>query len=626
MKIKRNDLCACGSGKKYKHCCLLKVEPGSSMLSAPTSVQLNQLDALFNAGRHAELESAARLLIGQHSNSGMVWKLLGISLQMQSQDALPVFRKAAELLPNDAEAHANLAAALRAAGQFQAAVDSGRRALMINPNFAEAHNNLGVALQDIGHLDDAISSYRRAIAIKPDFAEAHSNLGSAFKELEQFDAAIASYRRALEIKPNFAKVHSNLGAILQSLGQLVNAAESYNRALELDPLCSEAMLGISQLCMASGEMEAAENLLLATLKIKPGNLDARFLLTQIKKVTAGDENMAALLAAENAAQNNELAIPSKQFIQLHFSLGKCFDDCGDYAQAFSHFNTGCMLKRATFKHDAEQVTQHVNDIIRIFDKETIARLRGYGDSSSLPIFVLGMPRSGTSLTEQIIASHPEVFGAGELPDFLDITQRDVMQNGTTYPNNILTIDPENLTAWAGEYVDVLQKHAPNARHITDKMPGNFLAIGLIHTMLPNAKIIHVNRNPMDTCFSCFTQLFTIGQYQTYDLTELGQYYIDYARLMEHWRKVLPADAFLDVQYEDIVADQETQARRIIKFCNLDWDNACINFHENKRSVQTASLIQVRQPIYKSSVERWRRYEKFLGPLLDALGDLAPKPS
>jgi hypothetical protein len=252
------------------------------------------------------------------------------------------------------------------------------------------------------------------------------------------------------------------------------------------------------------------------------------------------------------------------------------------------------------------------------------RLRGGGNPSRLPVFVLGMPRSGTTLVEQIISSHPDVHGAGELPDLLEIAQRDIAGTGAAFPNNIPAIDKAGLAGWAADYVAGLHRRAPDARHITDKMPANFLAVGLINMMLPNAKIIHVSRNPVDTCLSCFMQLFGSGQEQTYDLAELGRYYADYARLMEHWRSVLPDGAFLDAQYEDIVADQETQARRMIAFCGLDWNDACIDFHKNKRSILTASVTQVRQPIYKSSVERWRHYEKFLGPLLDALGDLAPK--
>jgi hypothetical protein len=314
-------------------------------------------------------------------------------------------------------------------------------------------------------------------------------------------------------------------------------------------------------------------------------------------------------------------MPNQQAIHFHFALGKCLEDLGDHDRAFPHFIEGCKLKRSSINYDSAQMTRRFNDVMRVFDRATIARLRGGGNPSAVPLFVLGMPRSGTTLLEQIIASHPEVHGAGEITDLLKIAWK---SPDSAYPGNILALDQATLSKWGDDYVAGLRKRAPDAPHITNKMPENFVFIGLIHLMLPNARIIHVNRNPVDTCLSCFKTLFNSGLDHTYDLAELGQYYVDYARLMDHWRDVLPAGAFLDVQYEDIVADQETQARRLIDFCGLEWNDACINFHKHKRSVRTASLAQVRQPIYKSSVERWRAYEKYLGPLLDALGDLAPK--
>jgi len=627
MKLGRNDPCSCGSGKKYKNCCLGKGEGKAEFQpphsSAPTPEDVNLLGALFNAGRYVELENCARSLLKPYPDSGVVWKLFGLSLQMQGKDALPAMQKAAELLPNDAEAQGNLAALLRVRGQLDAAAASGRRALQIRPDFAGGHNNLGVILQDLGQLDEAAASYLRALEINPDFVEAYNNLGGVLKELGQLDEAAASYRRALELKPDFAKAHSNMGVVMRELGRPEDELDCYRLALESDPMCSEAILGLGQLCMASGELAEAEKLFRKALEIDPDDLETRFLLARVNKVKARDENLAALAKRADAASHSASPMPYKKAIFLHFALGKGYDDIGDHDRAFPHFIEGCKLKRATFGYDAERMSQHFNDIMRVFDRATMQRLRGGGDSSRLPVFVLGMPRSGTTLAEQIIASHPDVHGAGELPDLMQIAQRDAAGIGAVFPNNIPALDQAGLAAWASEYIAGLHRRAPDAKRITDKMPANFQAIGLIHAMLPNARIIHVMRNPVDTCLSCFMQLFSNGQEQTYDLAELGRYYVGYARLMEHWRGVLPAGSFLDVQYEDIVADQEAQARRMIAFCGLDWDDSCIDFHKNQRSIRTASLTQVRQPIYKSSVERWKPYEKFLGPLLDALGDLAP---
>jgi tetratricopeptide (TPR) repeat protein len=620
MKPGRNDPCSCGSGKKYKHCCEGKVVVRSA---APSPAEFNQLVTLYNTQRYAELESRARSLVEQYPGSGFTWKLLGASLQMQGKNALSAFQKTAALMPNDAEAHFNLGVVLKGLGQLDDAVLSYRHALKLNPGYAEAHSNLGNALKDLGQLDQAVASYRSALKIKPDSATTHNSLGTAMKELGKLDAAVESYRRALQLQPDYTEAHSNLGNALKDLGQLNDALACYRSALELDPDCDEAMLGVSHLCVINGEIGEAEEKVKRALQIKPSNLEARFLLANISKALMGDENLAALLTAEEAARSSRLPLSNQKSISLHFALGKCFDDLGDHDRAFPHFIEGCKLKRATFKYDAARLTQLFSEVIRVFDQATIERLRGGGNPSKVPIFVLGMPRSGTTLTEQIIASHPEVYGAGELPDIQNIANRDVV-GAKGFPGNILAHDPASLTKWADDYVAGLRQRAPQARHITDKMPGNFWFIGLIHAMLPNAKIIHVNRNPVDTCLSCFTKLFNSGLEQTYDMAELGRYYVDYARLMNHWRTVLPAGAFLDVQYEDIVADQEVQARRMIEFCSLEWNDACLNFHKSKRAVNTASMTQVRRPIYTSSVERWRPYEKYLGPLLEALGDLAPK--
>jgi hypothetical protein len=264
---------------------------------------------------------------------------------------------------------------------------------------------------------------------------------------------------------------------------------------------------------------------------------------------------------------------------------------------------------------------------------TSAKLRELGlgakvpadPTSPRPIFILGMPRSGTTLTEQILASHPDVHGAGELHDLLTIVQRPTAQAAAAasmpapgFPDNLMHATAQTLSLWGAEYRGRLRQRAPDARCITDKMPANFFALGLISAMLPEARIVHVRRNPLDTCLSNFMHLFNAGQEHTYDLAELGSYYADYARLMEHWRTVLPAGSFLEVQYEDIVADLEGQARRLIDYCGLAWDDACLDFHRNTRDVRTASLMQVRQPLYRGSVERWRRYEEFLAPLRAAL--------
>jgi len=312
-------------------------------------------------------------------------------------------------------------------------------------------------------------------------------------------------------------------------------------------------------------------------------------------------------------------------MSLHFALGKGFDDTRQYDKAFGHFLQGCLLRRKRIEYSTEGNNQYGRNIRTFFSRGNIDQLRGEACSSDVPIFVLGMPRSGTTLTEQIIASHPDVHGAGELPDLLDIAKNPGGTGDSDYPRSLSGITQAELKIMGERYVAGLKERNPEAAHITDKMPANFNCLGLIHLMLPNAKIIHVKRNPVDTCLSNFSKLFGHkAQPQSYDLSEIGHYYRNYAKMMERWREVLPEGSFYEVQYEELVADNEHQARALIDYCGLDWDDACLNFHKTKRIVRTASITQVRQPIYKTSVERWRKYEAHLGPLLEALGDLVPR--
>lgn len=640
MNPGRNDPCPCGSGKKYKKCC----GQAAVQQHAPASAEIDRLAALFGAGKYAEVEKRARILVGQRPDFGTAWKILGVTLKLLGKDCLPALLKASELMPEDIEAAKNLGIVLHELGRFDEAEAVYLRALRINPDYAEANYNLGNTLAELGRLNEAEALFRRALQNNPNYAAACYNLGNTLAKLERLNEAEACYRQALLIKPDYAEAlcnlgnvileqgrpvdaeaiyrlvlqirpdnaeaHSNLGYALIEQDRLDEAEASCRRALSINPDYYEAHGKLGVILLEQGRMDEAEETCRQALKLNPDYVEARCILASVGKIE--DENLAALEAALSTP------LPGKKAIPLHFALGKSYDNIGDYQKAFPHFSECGRLKRATLDYDPDKTERYFNDIMRAFDHANIDRLRGGGELSHLPIFILGMPRSGTSLTEQIIASHPKVYGAGELPDLMTIAQR-----GGAYPENLCMMDKAGLGAWGADYVSGLQRRASEVLRITDKMPGNFLAVGLIHLMLPNARIIHVNRNPVDTCLSCFTTMFKHGQEHTYDLAELGRYYAGYARLMQHWREVLPSGAFLDIQYEDLVADQEAQSRRLIEYCGLEWNDACLDFHQNKRVVHTASVAQVRKPMYKSSVERWRSYENFLGQLLDALGDLAP---
>ena len=411
---------------------------------------------------------------------------------------------------------------------------------------------------------------------------------------------MAHYRRALALKPDLADAYNNMGNVLKELGQLREAHDAFLEAIRLDRDISGVYVN----------------------------------LADSKKFAPGDPHLAAMEAL--AAKTEGLSKTDR--LQLDFALGKAYADLKDYDRSFKHLLAGNAAKRASIAYDEASTFALFDRIEATFSRELIAKKSGGGDPSPVPIFVIGMPRSGTTLVEQIIASHPMVYGAGELQTLNDVILTVRGPDGTVlpYPEFASALDAAALRQIGAHYVAevrrLAEKHPaslPSPAHggansggverITDKMPSNYYFAGLIHLALPNAKIIHTVRDPVDTCISCFSKLFSAEQNHTYDLAELGRYYQRYERLMAHWRRVLPAGRILDVRYEDVVADLEREARRIIAYCGLPWDDRCLSFHETDRPVRTASATQVRQPIYNSAVGRWRVYEQHLGPLIAALG-------
>jgi len=310
-------------------------------------------------------------------------------------------------------------------------------------------------------------------------------------------------------------------------------------------------------------------------------------------------------------------------LRLDYALGKAYADFRDHSSAFKHWASGASAKRSQLAYDENAAFAFFEAIERVFTTELVQAKSGWGDPSQAPIFILGMPRSGSSLVEQILASHPAVYGAGELRTFNDVvlSVRDPDGAAIPYPDFVPALDPASSKLLGSRYVSMLRALAPTTgERVTDKMPANYFFVGLIHLLLPNATIIHTIRNAVDTCFSCFSTLFVRDQNHTYDLGEIGRYYKRYERLMAHWRRVLPPGRFLDVNYEELVEDLDGQARRLLEYCGLPWDERCLEFHRTERPIWTASTMQVRQPIYKSSIGRARAYEAFLAPLIASLGN------
>ena len=542
----------------------------------------------------------------------------GVALAGLERDAESVAScdRAIALRPDYVDAHVNRAIALRKLGRPMEAVAGFDVAASLDPGRAGVHYNRGLALYELSELEEALASYDRAIALQPDHAEAHNNRALALHELNRFDEALASYDTAIAVKPDFAAAYSGRGVTLYELGRADDALASYDRAIGLQPDYAEAYDNKSVLLTELGRFSEANDAVEQAIALAPTRVRSYYHLAQSKRLALGDPHVRAMQALERD-------LPSLAFddqIELQFALAKVFAENGDPAASFQRLLPANAMKRSKTAYDETADLGLFERIRAVFTPGLISAHAGCGDPSDRPVFVLGMPRSGTTLAEQILASHPKVFAAGETERFpRTITALEADETaGWRFPEAVPRMSARELRRLGQSYLAGLDASASLAQRVTDKTLHNFLCAGLIHLALPNARIIHARRDPLDTCLSCFSKLFEGNLPYTYDLGELGRYYRAYEAIMAHWRALLPEDVMIDVQYEDVIADLEGQARRIIAHCGLDWDPRCLEFHLTERAVRTSSAIQVRQPIYDGSVGRWRMYEPFLKPLLDEL--------
>lgn len=471
------------------------------------------------------------------------------------------------------------------ANQFSTAIDYMQRALKRLPRQPMYLNNLGNAMILARKPEEALRHLRKAVKLSPRYAEAHNNLGRAYRALGQSDEARKCFARALAIEPGFIRAEAALGEMLVEIGEMPEAAQVFRSILTRDPHNVQALGGLSDAV----------------------------------KYTPDDPELAYI----EAALKNRKLIPEHRVI-LHHVAGKACNDLERYDDAMQHYFAGKKTAGLQFPIDLHHRSYAA--LRSKFSKAVFAGNFASGSPSEVPVFIVGMPRSGTTLTEQIIASHPLASGAGELPDI----RRAGTQLGyglpqvEAYASNVQALDATALAEIAGAYLRSLTRGVPKtALRVSDKNPQNYEQLGLIARLFPNAHIVHCRRNPVDTCISNFMQSFDQSHGYNADLTVLGRYYCDYVQLIDHWRQALPLK-FLDLDYEDMISDQEATSRRLIEFIGLGWHDDCLRYFDNKRSVTTPSRWQVRQPIYASSVNRWKRYERHLEPLLEALGDLSVK--
>jgi len=545
---------------------------------------------------------------GAHNNLGNALRDLG-----RFQEAVASYKQAIAISPDYADTYYNLASVLIQLDELEAAVSNFEKAIEIDPKHQGAYNGLGNALASQGEMDKAVTAYRKAIEINPNHKHAHNGLGNVLSDMGDLDEAIASYRKAIEIDPGHKEAYNGLGNALSNLGEIENAIAAYRKAIEIDPWHKQACKGLGNALSDYGEIDEAITVYRRSIEINPEHTEAYRSLSKNKKFSEYDDDIRAMESLYENENNSD-----EQKMHLAFGLGKAYEDLGEYEKSMQFILRATRLKRASIDYSISEEEELFSNIKATFSSDFFSDRKGMGNPDRTPIFILGMPRSGTSLVEQILASHPDVFGAGELNDLSNST-RNFGTSGSAreFPAGIVDLDSSALVELGNEYIARIRKHSLNSKHITDKMPQNFLYIGLIKAILPNAKIINCTREPMDNCLSLFKNYFNTAHHYSYDMTELGQYYNLYLDLIAYWSSTLPGFVY-DQSYERLVADQENQIRRLLDYCNLPWTVACLEFHKTRRKVRTASNAQVRRPIYKDSVKLWERYEKQLEPLRSAI--------
>ncbi|WP_322014616.1 tetratricopeptide repeat-containing sulfotransferase family protein [Paraburkholderia sp. J12] len=477
-----------------------------------------------------------------------------------------------------------------AAKAFAAAIESAREGLALQPDFSMLHYHLALALQFEGHLPDAAFHYRKAIEFDPGNSEAHNNLGIILNDLGEPEEALRQIRRALELAPGVAAIHHNLGKVLLSSGEMDEAELQFRNAISMDP----------------------------------ENFSYYRLLTQTRKLSLDDP---CVIAMADRMANVDCLAPANQ-MHLHFAFGQALADNGNHERSFEHFQRANALYRTSIHYDEEHTLKLLRDMPRLMTPELFEAHRGVGDPSCSPVFIVGMPRSGSTLVEQILASHPSVFGIGERPEFERVLK--ALRASSAGANLSGEIDIDALRATVEtplasigrEYLHRIHEAISRDKHyqiVADKYLFNFIYVGMIHLALPNARFIHIRRDPVETCLSIYSKLFGNVPF-AYDLGELGRYYRAYEDLMAHWRSILPQGTMIEVQYEELVDDIEHHTRRMLAHCGLAWDERCTRFYQTRRQVLTMSARQVREPLFKSSLRRWRPAQAFLQPLLDGLAD------
>ncbi len=623
-------------------------------------IRFNYAEVLREAGdAAAALEHYRKVISAAPGDADARFGLANAAFDLgHFRDAAEAYRAAIRLNPNDPEFHNNLGNALAQLGFVEEATEAYRQAVRLAPDYIEATTNLADILGLGGHggearevwaeLDQRLARARRedteariarararvslgdsaaavrlletaAAAGAPATRAEMEQIGWTWAQMQRWRAALEAFQAAADAGTPDPALECQIGNALIELRQPEAAHEAYSRAETLAPGHIPALLGAGRALQQVGQFEDAAEKYRAVIAAEPGNGLAWYQLASARQLEAGDE-LGRLRALAADPEHPEEVRES-----MHFAAGDVLDRLGEYDAAFAHYAAGNAMRSARNPFDLAGWRAQTDRLIELFDAEFFKQRKGFGDPGDLPVFVLGMPRSGTTLTEQILASHPEAHGAGELYELEDTVRRARLalpDNAAeaAYPGFFAALAEEDSARLGADHIARLRACDESAARVVDKMPGNFARLGAIALLLPGAQVVHTRRNAVDTCLSCYFQNFRSLEF-TFDLEVLGGFFRDYLRLMAHWEKALPLEIF-DLRYEDLTGDPEPWSRKLVAHTGLAWDDACLAYHKGARPIATASTWQARQPVYTTSVERWKRYEKHLGPLIEALGDAA----
>ena len=548
-------------------------------LTRPSQTQIDSIMGLYSSGKTQQAIDSIENLIKNHPGEPLLFNISGACYLATTQLNLAAksFEKAIELKPDYAAAHYNLGVALQGLNKLDSAMECYKEAININPAYPDAHNNLGLLLLNSKQFNNAVEHFEWALAYKPDFSAAHNNLGATLQELRKFNESIESYEKAVKINPSYAQAHHNLGISFQVLGNKTASIKHYEKAL----------------------------------LIKPDYAQAHQNLSAQKKYTKSDPHISTMV---NLLSKGKITDSDRIF--LSFALAKAYDDIGKPKELFKTLDEANALRKKQLNYSLEK-SEGLHSIIKKLFKSPNPTSTKFPkiDKTKRPIFIVGMPRSGTTLVEQIIASHKEVYGAEEINTLSNIVSK-ILQDPTSYEKK--GIPEKTLSSLRDEYLESLQSFDVTENIMTDKWPLNFQYIGFILLAFPEAKIIHLKRDARATCWSNYKHNFSdIGNGWAYNLKDLAGFYSLYSELMTFWHELFPTKIY-DISYEKLTTNQEEETRKLLEYCELEWDDNCLNFHNSNRAVKTASALQVRQKMYQGSSEAWKKHKAHLQPLINDL--------